>query len=195
MFFAFYILHRPNATLKLLSLLLSLLLFLLWSVFKTEGASPAENQRLCLFYPQNIHSHHGMTNKCSLKYQSTQLEKTARSTPCQLGIPSIDADGFLLRPKRNYNRQLEAYRHHQPWHSPRSTSIREAAPDHQSRFYLPRPKVHHPPHNLRPTSTKSSNPLINVHVGPEAMPAEDEIIEIATEPLSSSANTAELCLE
>lgn len=61
--------------------------------------------------------------------------------------------------------------------------------------YLPRPKFHHPPHNLRTTSTKSSNPLINVHVGPEAMPAEDEIIEIATEPLSSSANTAELCLE
>lgn len=141
-------------------------------------------------YAQNIHSHHGMTNKCSLKYPIHPARKGM--------LKSVSAGHTYDRSMQiasYYGRSATtiARKHTDTINRgtpPRSTSLREAAPDHQSRFYLPRPKFHHPPHNLRITSTKSSNPLIDAHVGPEAMPAGDEIIEIATELLSSSASSA-----
>ena len=40
------------------------------------------------------------------------------------------------------------------------------------------------------TSTESSNPLIDAHVGHEAMPTEDEIMDAATTPRSLSTSTA-----
>ncbi|CAD6593066.1 MAG: hypothetical protein ASARMPREDX12_006682 [Alectoria sarmentosa] len=50
-------------------------------------------------------------------------------------------------------------------------------------------KAYVPPSSQQ-TSTKSSNRLIDAHVGHEAMPTEDEIKDATTKPRSSNTSTA-----